>query len=130
MSAMRGLLAPFRRDRKRDFASESGDELLASKVLQVLATEGATPRSSGELPWRTAFGTPLHLLRHQRNDAALAELARVYIRDALRRWLPEATIVGIGVLRDGSELALRVRFRAATRGPDAAARELLVPISP
>ncbi len=111
MSPARGLLAPFRRDRKRDFASDDGDPLLASKVLQVLATEGATPRSSGELPWRTAFGTPLHLLRHQRNDAALAELARVYVRDALRRWLPEATVLSIDVQRDGPALALRVRFR-------------------
>jgi hypothetical protein len=130
MSAARGVLAPFRRDRKRDFASDDGDALLASKVLQVLATEGATPRSSGELPWRTAFGTPLHLLRHQRNDAALAELARVYIRDALRKWLPEATVVGIGVLRDGPELALRVRYRATSRAPDAAAHDLVVPIAP
>lgn len=121
MSAARGLLAPFRRDRKRDFASGDGDALLASKMLQVLATEGATPRSSGELPWRTAFGTPLHLLRHQRNDAALAELARVYIRDALRKWLPEATVVGIEVVRDGSQLALRVRFRADARSMAVAA---------
>jgi hypothetical protein len=115
VSAARGLLGPFRRDRKRDFASDDGDALLASKVLQVLATEGATPRSSGELPWRTAFGTPLQILRHQRNDAVLAELARVYVRDALRRWVPEATLVAIEVVRDGAQLALRVRFRARTQ---------------
>jgi hypothetical protein len=29
MSSVRGLLAPFRRDRKRDFASDDGDALLA-----------------------------------------------------------------------------------------------------
>jgi phage baseplate assembly protein W len=111
---LRGLLAPFRRDRKRDFASDDGDDLLASKVLEVLATEGATARSSGELPWRTAFGTPLQLLRHQNNDVALAELARVYVRDAFRRWLPEARLINVAVQRDGAVLALRVRFRAAT----------------
>ncbi len=44
------LLIPFRRDKKRDFASGSGEALLASKVRQALLTEGATPRSSGELP--------------------------------------------------------------------------------
>jgi hypothetical protein len=123
VSAARGVLAPFRRDRKRDFASDDGDALLASKVLQVLATEGATPRSSGELPWRTAFGTPLHLLRHQRNDAALAELARVYIRDALRRWLPEATVVTVTVARAVGSLDVRVRFRAASP-----IREISVPL--
>lgn len=114
MAGARGLLAPFRRDRKRDFASDDGDELLASKVLEVLATEGATARSSGELPWRTAFGTPLQLLRHQNNDVALAELARVYVRDALRRWVPEAQVVHVTVLRDDVTLGLRVRFRAAS----------------
>ena len=30
------LLIPFRRDRKRDFASGSGGDLLASKVTQAL----------------------------------------------------------------------------------------------
>jgi phage baseplate assembly protein W len=82
------LLTPFRRDRKRDFASGAGRELVRSKVLQVLLTEGDTPQTAGELPWRTAFGAGLHLLRHQRNDAALAQLARVRVRDALRRWMP------------------------------------------
>mgnify|MGYP001248749803 FL=1 len=110
---MSGVLTPFRRDRKRDFASGDGEELLASKVEQLLATEGATARSSGELPWRTAFGTPLQLMRHQNNDAILAELARVYVRDALRKWLPEAEVVEVSVSRDGSTLALLVRFKAA-----------------
>src|SRR5690606_40483450 len=68
------LLIPFRRDKKRDFAVGSGEALLASKVRQALLTEGATARSSGELPWRTNFGAGLALLRHQRNDAALKEL--------------------------------------------------------
>jgi hypothetical protein len=126
VSAPRGLLAPLRRDRKRDFASDDGDALLASKVLQVLATEGASPRSSGEMPWRTAFGTPLQILRHQRNDAVLAELARVYLRDALRRWLPEATIVGVEVQRRDSELSLRVRYRASPTTTNPTSRELLV----
>lgn len=122
---MSGLLAPFRRDRKRDFASSEDDELLASKVLQVLATEGATARTSGELPWRTAFGTPLHLLRHQRNDHALIELARIYVRDALRKWLPEAAVVSVAAVRDGASLALRVRFRSTRKSGG----ELVIPLS-
>ncbi len=110
-----GLLTPFRRDRKRDFASDSGADLLASKVMQALMTGGATPRSSGELPWRTAFGAGLDLLRHQRNDAALAELARVHVRDALKRWVPEAELVEVAVTREDATLMLRVRFRPARR---------------
>lgn len=105
------LLTPFRRDRKRDFAVGSGEALLASKVRQALLTEGATARSSGELPWRTNFGAGLALLRHQRNDDALRELARVYVRDALKRWVPSARLVELEVSRDGPELTLRVRVR-------------------
>jgi len=109
----RGLLAPFRRDRKRDFASGSRRELLAAKVRQALMTEGTTPQSSGELPWRTAFGSGIHVLRHQRNDAALAELARVYVRDAMKRWVPEAELIEVSATRIESAVHLRVRFREA-----------------
>lgn len=111
----RNLLIPFRRDKKRDFASGSGSDLLRSKVLQALMTAGATPRSSGELPWRTAFGAGLELLRHQRSDAALGELARVHIRDALQRWVPEAQLVSIKVERSEATLKLRVRVRELGR---------------
>lgn len=111
VTELHGLLTPFRRDRKRDFASGRGPELLRSKVLQALMTEGATPRSSGELPWRTNFGAGLALLRHQRNDAALKELARVYVRDALKRWVPGAQLVSLAVEQDGPALTLRVRVR-------------------
>ncbi len=106
------LLIVFRRDRKRDFASGDGPELLASKIEQVLATEGATHRSSGEMPWRTSLGTSLVLLRHHRNDAVLAELARVYVRDALRKWLPEVELVQVSAVRDGATVTLTIRYRA------------------
>jgi len=105
------LLIPFRRDKKRDFAVDSGEALLASKVRQALLTEGATARSSGELPWRTNFGAGLALLRHQRNDAALKELARIYVRDALRRWVPSVQLVSLAVEQSGPTLMLRLRVR-------------------
>ena len=110
------ILLPFRRDKKRDFATGSGEALLASKVRQALLTEGATARSAGELPWRTSFGAGLALLRHQRNDAALKELARVYVRDALKRWVPGAQLVHLDVEQDGPALTLRVRVRERGRG--------------
>ncbi|RKI05698.1 hypothetical protein D7Y15_32865 [Corallococcus sp. AB030] len=108
---LQNLLIPFRRDRKRDFATGTGAELLASKVRQVLLTEGATPYSTGELPWRTSFGAGLSRLRHQRNDTVLAELARVYVRDALARWLPSVQLELVRVEQDAATLTLRVRVR-------------------
>jgi uncharacterized protein len=112
MASGRGILLPFRRDQKRDVASGAGAELLASKVEQALATEGETPRSSGELPWRTRFGSGLHLLRHRLTGPAFRELGRVYVRDALARWVPEAELTGFEVLEDGDVVTVRVRFRA------------------
>ena len=109
----RGLLAPVRRDLKRDFASGTGAELLRSKVTQVLMTEGATAQTSGELPWRTAFGAGLHLLRHQRNDDVLRELALVRVREALARWLPDVEVTELSVNREGATLTLRLRYRAS-----------------
>ena len=103
------ILSPLRRDRKRDFASGSGLELLKSKIIQVLMTEGDTPRASGELPWRTGFGSAIHLLRHQRNDEVIVEMARVYIRDALKKWLSEVELVNLRVINNGSALLLNVR---------------------
>jgi len=127
-SQSRGLLVPFRRDKKRDFASDIGADLLGSKVLQALMTCVATPRSSGELPWRTAFGAGLDLLRHQRNDAALAELARVQVRDALKRWVPEAEMVEVTATRDGANLQLKVRFRGAKNAAEAATTEIEIAV--
>ena len=109
--SVRNLIAPFRRDRKRDFASGDGAELLKSKVLQALMTRGTTPRSSGELPWRAAFGSGLDLLRHQRNDDVLAELATVYVKDTLKKWVPEVELVKIDTVnRDGSVLLLSISY--------------------
>ena len=111
MRPLTNLLIPFRRDKKRDFAVGSGEGLVASKVRQALLTEGATPRSSGELPWRTNFGAGLALLRHQRNDAVLGELAQVYVRDALARWVPGAQFLGVELQQSGPTLTLRVRVQ-------------------
>ena len=48
-----------------------------------------------ELPWRTEFGSLLHLLRHQRSAAVLEELARVYVVDALKRWEPRVVVTAV-----------------------------------
>lgn len=107
----RNLLIPFRRDRKRDLATGEGEALLASKVCQVLLTEGATARSSGELPWRTSFGAGLGLLRHRPNDAVLVEITRVAIRDALTRWIPRVGLVSVEVQSDGTAIFLNLWVR-------------------
>ncbi|MCP4675923.1 MAG: GPW/gp25 family protein [Deltaproteobacteria bacterium] len=118
------LLIPFRRDAKRDLAHGSGKDLLASKIRQVLGTEGTTPYSSGELFWRTDFGAAVDRLRHQNNDAVLVELAKVHIRDALERWVPEVELVDVEAVSEGATLHLRIRYRTTPQEQD----EVTIPI--
>ena len=108
---LRSLLTPFRRDKKNDFASGSGNELLKSKIIQVLMVEADTPKSSGELPWRTSLGSAVHLASHHRNDSIIAELVRVYARDALKKWLPQITVTRLDVQQEQAAILLKVRYR-------------------
>ncbi len=84
-----GLLAPFRRDQKGDFAAGGEEALVIACVAQVLGTESATPTAQGELPWRPDFGSRLYTLRHRNlDDPVTQQIARVYAADALERWEP------------------------------------------
>lgn len=109
-----GLLRPFKRDQKADFAAEGGEQLIRSAVGQVLGTSAASDFTLGELPWRTEFGSLLHLLRHQKNDVVLQELARVYVVDALKRWEPRVVVTSVHFTRERQEgedvLAIRLRY--------------------
>lgn len=62
------LIRPFRRDQKKDFVSASGEALVRAAVGQILATRASSDVSQGEIPWRTNFGSLLHLLRYDAVD--------------------------------------------------------------
>ena len=90
----------------------SGDARQRAVARIVLLTE------PGELPWRTDFGAGLARLRHQRIDAVAAEVLRVQVRDAFRRWLPSVTPTAVTVEREpGSD---QVSLLVALGGTDAA----------
>ena len=114
-----GLLRPFQRG-ARDFVTGGGADAVKSAVGQILGTLGASATTQGEIPWRTELGSLLHLLRHQNNDAALQELARVYVTDALQRWEPRVRVTGVKVTRERQEgkdvLAIRVRYSVLSTG--------------
>ena len=109
-----GLLRPFRRDQKADFAAAGGEQLIRNAVGQILGTLGSSDFTQGEVPWRTEFGSLLHVLRHQKNDLILQELARVYIVDALKRWEPRVVVTAVQVARKQQAgenvLAIRVGY--------------------
>ena len=113
-----GLLRPFRRDLRSDFAAAGGEQLVRSAVGQILGTVGSSDFTQGEVPWRSAFGSLLHLLRHQRNDHVLQELARVYVVEALRRWEPRVVVTAVQVIRaqlDGKNvLSIRLIYNVGS----------------
>ena len=110
----RGLLRPFRRDKKQDFAADAGEAVIRSAIGQILGTMARSDFTQGELPWNTAFGSLLHLLRHQKNDAVLQELARVHVVDALKRWEPRVRVTSVQVTRERQDgenvLSIRIRY--------------------
>lgn len=92
-----GLLRPFQRDGKADFANASGPRLVRSAVGQILGTRCSSARSVGELPWRPEFGSLLYVLRHSNNDDELKQIAAAAAVEALRRWEPRVSVTGFDI---------------------------------
>ena len=116
----RGLHRLFQRDGRSDFAAASGEQLIRGAVAQVLGTLGASDTTPGELPWRTEFGSLLNRLRHQKNDAVLQELARVYVVEALKRWEPRVVVTAVEIRRERQDgenvLAIRISYAIVATG--------------
>lgn len=83
-----GVLRPFRRDEKNDFANGGEEALVRARVGQVLGTNGSSDFAQGELQWNPEFGSLLYLLRHQTNPVAVQEVGKFYVVAALQRWEP------------------------------------------
>lgn len=106
----RGILRPFRRDKKTDFSNGQGAALVRSAVGLVLGTICGSETSHGELPWRTEFGSLVHLLRMRNNSPALAELARNRIVGALQRWVPAVRVRAVLVTQKGDKTTVSTRY--------------------
>lgn len=106
-----GLLQPFRRDRKRDFANAQGLDLVRACVAQVLGTQCSDASGyAGEIPWRPEFGSSLYRLRHKKG-VVLQELARLYVADALARWEPRVRVSRVDIEHDLTSRTLTIRLR-------------------
>ena len=108
----RGLIHPFGRDRKGDFANTDGPALIRSSVTQIIGTKASSEFAPGELAWRGGFGSLAHLLKHAQNNPALRDLANLYVIQALNRWEPRIRIKDVRVesisVAPGEENALRI----------------------
>jgi phage baseplate assembly protein W len=116
----RGIIRPFRRDRKSDFANGRGAVLIAANIEQILGTICSSEVSGGEVPWRTEFGSLLHLLRLRNNSPALEDEARAYVVLAIQRWEPRARILSCAITRDvqAGKMTLRIRWAPQSSGTE------------
>lgn len=120
----RGILRPFRRGQNGDFEVGEGERLVRAAVGLVLGTVCASRETLGELPWRTEFGSLLALIRLQNNSTALQQLAREYIVDALRKWVPAARITDVFMSTpQPDQLVLAIRYDVV----DPASSRVIVP---
>lgn len=106
---VQGIVQPFRRDLS-DFAVGAGANTLRSDIEQVLLTRCSVPGQPGEVPWRPEFGSALTLLRHANLDEATADLARVYVAEAIGRFVPRFRLhrVDIDLKPEANTLSIRV----------------------
>lgn len=101
----RGILRPFLRDEKNDFANAAGEQNVRACIGQILGTR------KGEIRWRRAFGADLHLLLHRPQNPALEDYAALLVRNALQRWEPRAQLRSVKVeRREPGVLSLEVRY--------------------
>jgi len=110
----RGVVRPFRRDDRNDFANAEGLALVQSCVGQIIAMRGSTEFVQGELEWDPDRGSLMHLLRFKQNTLVTQELGRTYLVDCLRTWEPRVIVKNARVTREagpnGEETVLLIRL--------------------
>ena len=94
-----GVLLPFRRDNKNDFANGSGSELVKSSLFGILGALCAGPNNNGELAYNQKYGTLLKTLRHRNFDEATEALAIKYIVEGIKENEKRVRITKINVDR-------------------------------
>ncbi len=125
-----GIITPFRRG-SNDFVSSGNLPFLQSLISQVLGTASDSDYTQGELPWRTEFGSLVHFIRHQTNNDVAAELGRVYVADALARWVPQIRLNRINVEKkkgpDGRLTVLLISLNYDVIGINRPGNDVLIP---
>jgi phage baseplate assembly protein W len=109
-----GLVAPFQRDQKQDFASAGGVELVKACVAEIIGTQCAADAAGvveqGELEWRPEFGALLRRMLH-RKGSILQELAQYYIAAAIARWEPRVQVTATRVDHDPTSRVMTIFVR-------------------
>ncbi len=100
-----GLGFPLRIDDLGQVATQTGNENIRAKIVQVLLT------SPGERVHLPEFGCGLRDLVFDPNNEILAATTEFTVRTALQRWLGDEILVeAVDVLNDGVELTVEIVY--------------------
>lgn len=104
-----GIILPFQRDEKNDFANGHGKALIKSSLETILGTTCASGSTYGELPFDQGMGSLLLLIKHLNlDDPALEELAIFYVVDAIDRHEPRVKLTGIRFVKNRPDMKLSI----------------------
>jgi phage baseplate assembly protein W len=105
-----GIVCPFQRDAKGDFAHDGGLRVLRSDISELIGILGPTATQPGELAWRADLGTNLHSLRHRKLHSELVRAtAEAMIGGALRTFEDRVRVGPTRVSTSASTSTLTVR---------------------
>lgn len=109
-SLPKGILAPFRRDLKNDFAHGSGTTVIANNIREILLAQAAEEDAAGDVAWDGTLGSRLHLIVHRAGTPGLDEIARHFVVDAVRRQEPRARITRVRLSRKKNVTTIGIKF--------------------
>jgi phage baseplate assembly protein W len=103
-----GLAFPLQVNPRGEIAIASGERDIEQSIRIILGT------MIGERVMRPEFGCRIHELVFAPHNAATEGLAELYIREALDRWEPRVTVVGVEIANDQAQdgaLLIEVKYR-------------------
>ena len=126
-----GILRPFRRDQKNGFALGSGEILLTSLLGQLLGTVAGAAERPGEIPWDPDVGSRVRRLKHSMNRPARDEIARAFVVDAVRRYLPQIIVTRARILQRDTALYIVIGYKGRTNAASiyTPEKEVAVPLA-
>jgi len=110
-----GIVCPFQRDGKGDFANAEGMRLLKSDIEELIGLIGASPNDPGELPWDPERGSRIGSLKHrQLHSEMVRALAEQYTATPMRRYERRVRTGPVRIETDENSLKVIVSFAPKT----------------
>lgn len=108
----RGVVCPFQRDGKGDFANAGGTALLSSDVGELMGIIGPSGGRPGEVAWNTDLGSRLISLNHRKLHSELVRTnAEIMINEVVRIWEDRLRVGPITVTPDEKRRSLNVKTK-------------------